>query len=61
MRTKINIQSGHCVKFWGLVVLVNIIIRRNKKVDPLAEKVKDIFRDDKKTQGTRRIKSVLIH
>jgi putative transposase len=29
------------------------------KVDPLAEKVKDIFRDNKKTYGTRRIKSAL--
>ena len=30
-----------------------------EKVDPLAEKVKDIFRDNKKTYGTRRIKSAL--
>lgn len=30
-----------------------------EKVDPLAEKIKDIFRDNKKTYGTRRIKSAL--
>lgn len=30
-----------------------------EKVDPLAEKVKDIFKDNKKTYGTRRIKSAL--
>ncbi|CAM3742192.1 hypothetical protein ERUR111494_09170 [Erysipelothrix urinaevulpis] len=32
-----------------------------EKVDPLVEKIKDNFRDNKKTYGTRRIKSALEH